>query len=91
MNTQEIIKCRTCNQKLEFLDSELIKLPYIKEGAAIGTGTYKNAVNILLYCNQCKVNQSKPYCYEDKKIVPMFIADIKAASTEFSDRSYNEI
>ena len=84
-------RCNVCNEKMEYLDYELIQLAIYKLGDAIGLNQHIKAVNVRFYCGNCKVNYAMPFPYNDEKFVPMFIKDIKKHSVKFESQEYIEI
>ena len=89
MNIQhEVINCKVCNRPRQFLDHELINLVIHKEGDDIGSSQKVKAVNLRFYCQNCKSNTSEPYPFENEKVVPKFLKDIKKHSPKFDKTEY---
>ena len=88
MNIQHAIRCPVCNNKVEYLDHELTVIPVHQEGDTIGIKQKMKVVNVRFYCGHCRVNQSRPFPYNDKNVVPPFIADIKKHSAHFDKQEY---
>ena len=87
----DVIACKTCHRPRQFLEYELINLVIHKENDAIGNSPTMPAVNLRLYCNNCKTNTSEPYPYNDPKFIPMFINDVKKHSVKFKNQEYMEV
>ena len=91
MDIQNEIRCKVCNEKLEYLNYELTVIPFIKEGAPIGVHQKQKVCNVRFYCKNCKVNMAKPYPYNDEKFIKPFIEDVARHSVKFESQEYLEI
>ena len=88
MNLEHETLCPVCNDQREYLNHELTVMPVIREGAKIGITPMMKVVNVQFFCQNCGVNQSKPWQYEDAKFVPVFIEDVKSVCTVFKEKKY---
>ena len=84
----EVINCKVCNRKRELIDHELINLVIHKEGDDIGNCQTVPAVNLRLFCQNCKTNTSEPYPYNNPDVIPRFIEDVKKHSARFENKEY---
>jgi hypothetical protein len=91
MNIDFETRCKVCHQKQEFLDHELIIIPFIRDGAYIGESQKQKICNVRFYCDNCKVNMSKPFPYNDEKVISAFIEDVKKSCVKFNQKEYREI
>ena len=91
MNITEIINCKTCNQPRQYLDHEKIIKIDNHEGDIIGQNRKSKAVNLRLYCKNCRYNYSEIVPYNDEKYIPAFIKDVKDASAHFDKMEFMEI
>ena len=87
----DVIACKTCHRPRQFLEYELINLVIHKENDPIGNCPTMPAVNLRLYCNNCKTNTSEPWPYEDEKVIPMFINDVKKHSVKADKIEYMDV
>ena len=88
MNIEFETRCKVCNQKMEYLNHEQTVIPVHNEGDLIGVNKKMKVCNVRFYCGHCRVNQSRPFPYNDKNVVPPFIADIKKHSANFEKQEY---
>ena len=92
MNLEHDTRCRVCHQKQEMLDYEKTVMPMIQNGSYINESTKKaKVVNVRFYCQNCGMNMSTPFRYEDEKFIPNFIADIQKSCVKFPAREYSDI
>ena len=88
MNIEFETRCKVCNQKMEYLNHEQTVIPVHNEGDLIGVNKKMKVCNVRFYCGHCRVNQSRPFPYNDKNVVPPFIADIKKHSAKFDKQEH---
>ena len=91
MNIEQETRCDICNEKMEYLDHELINLSVNKSGDPIGFNKFVKAVNVRFYFGTCKVNYSKPYPFNNEKVIPAFIADIRKHCIKFDKLDYLQL
>ena len=83
MNIQhEVIASKVCHRPRQFLEYELINLVIHKENDPIGSLPTVPAVNLHMYCGNCKTNTSNPYPYENPDVIENFITDVKKHSVK---------
>ena len=91
MNIIQDTRCRVCNRPQEYIEHELTILPMIRDFGYIGESKKLKICNVRFYCDNCKVNMSKPFPYNDEKVIPAFITDVKKHTVRFEAREYQEI
>ena len=88
---QTAVLCKVCNRKREYLDSEKIILSVHREGDSINTARKMTALNLHMYCGNCKTNNSEPFTYENEKFIEPFIKDVQKHSVKFNKAEYLDV